>query len=178
MQSLYPCSHELVSLASGRMPFMFFVFLYLGFGLNVAAQSGNKPPETLIRDGQTALDAGDFSRAIQQFEKAEQLSPDNPDANRGLVLSYLHAGRLLDAQRIAEPAVERWPRDAQLLHLIGLVYFKQGQKQKALQTLQRSESLRPSSSDIHFDIALVHLSQDQYPPAAVELEAAIKLDPN
>ncbi|HZZ14729.1 MAG TPA: tetratricopeptide repeat protein [Candidatus Sulfotelmatobacter sp.] len=126
MQSLHPSPHKLISLAGGQIPLMSLVLLYLTLCLSVAAQSGNQPSAPLIREGQSALDAGDFSRAVQTFEKAEQLSPENPEVNRGLVLSYLHAGRLIDAQRIAESAVERWPRDAQLQHWLGLVYFKQG----------------------------------------------------
>ncbi|HZZ14728.1 MAG TPA: tetratricopeptide repeat protein, partial [Candidatus Sulfotelmatobacter sp.] len=44
--------------------------------------------------------------------------------------------------------------------------------------MRHSESLKPSLSDIHFDIALVELSQDQYGLAANELEQAIKLEPD
>jgi len=53
------------------------------------------------------------------------------------------------------------------------VYFKQRQYEKALRMLKRSEALDSNRSDIHFDIALVELSQDQYPSAATELEKAI-----
>src|ERR1700686_4283897 len=154
MQSVHPSPYKLISLADGRIPLMSLVLLYLTLCLGVAAQSRNQASAPLIREGQSALDAGDFSRAVQTFEKAEQLSPEDLEVNRGLVLSYLHAGQLIDAQRGAEPAVEGWPRDAQLRHWLGLVYFKQGQNEKALAALRYSESLKPSLSDIHFDIAL------------------------
>jgi Flp pilus assembly protein TadD len=53
------------------------------------SQSENSRVTALLRDGQSALDAGDFSRAVQDFENARQLAPDNAEINRGLVLSYL-----------------------------------------------------------------------------------------
>src|SRR5579864_263797 len=154
------------------------LLLYLTLALFARSQSGDQRVTAMIREGQSALDAGDFSRAVQEFENARQLAPENAEINRGLVLGYLQAGRLADAQKVAEFAVSRWPRDARLQHWLGLVYFKEGQHQNALQALQRSESLSPSSSDIHFDIALVYLSKNQYPSAADELEKAIKRDPS
>jgi len=55
---------------------------------------------------------------------ARQIAPDNLQANRGLVLSFLQLGRLTEAEQIGEEAVARWPRDAQLQHWLGLAYFK------------------------------------------------------
>jgi len=40
------------------------------------SQSENSRVTALLRDGQSALDAGDFSRAVQDFENARQLAPD------------------------------------------------------------------------------------------------------
>src|SRR5436190_22428814 len=88
------------------------------------AQSPSLEIQKLVREGQAALDAGDFGRAVNNFERAEQLAPENLEVNRGLLLSYLQAGRLGEAARIGEQATARWPRDAQLQHWLGLTYFK------------------------------------------------------
>src|SRR5258708_1260650 len=105
--------------------FLLFLFFYLMLSFRAGAQSENQPLAVLIRKGQSALDAGDLPRAVQHFEEARQISLENPEVTRGLVLSYLQAGRLVDAQTVGEFAVARWPRDAQLQHWLGLVYFKQ-----------------------------------------------------
>jgi len=131
----------------------------------------------LIRQGQDALDASDFARATHSFEQARQIAPDSLEANRGLVLSYLQEGRLADAEQIGQAAVGHWPNDAKLQHWLGLVYFKKAQNSSALSALRRSETLDGTHYDIHFDIALVLLSDASYAPAATELEKAIKLDP-
>src|SRR5207302_10287610 len=141
------------------------------------AQSQNQRIASLLREGQSALDAGDFAWATRVFEQARQLSPENPLVNRGLLLSYLQSGRLAEAKNLGEAAVSRWPNDPQLHHWLGLSYFKNGQNAKALDVLRHSETLDASHYDIHFDVALVLLSQDQYTEAAQELEKALKIDP-
>lgn len=149
-----------------------FLFFFTGFAIG---QSPNV--SALLRAGQQALEAADFTSAGRSFEQARQLAPDNLEANRGLVLSYLQAGRLSEAEDLGRIAVAHWPKDAELEHWLGLTYFKQSKTADALASLQHSEALDGSGYDIHFDVALVLLSASNYEPAASELEKAVKIDP-
>jgi tetratricopeptide (TPR) repeat protein len=151
--------------------------LMLALACSAAVQLGNGSVTSLIREGQSALDAGDFPRATSEFEQARRVAPENIEVNRGLLLSYLQEKRLDDAERLGQSAVAHWPQDTQLLHWLGLVYFKQQRNAKALEMLRRAEKLNGSQADIHFDMALVLLSDNQYPVAANELEKSTKLDP-
>jgi tetratricopeptide (TPR) repeat protein len=151
--------------------------LAIAFVFGASAQSQNRELESLIREGQSALDAGEFARAASNFERATRMAPDNLEANRGLLLSYLQAKRLSDAENAGQSAIAHWPKDAQLQHWLGLVYFKQGQNAKALEQLRTAEREDGTRFDIHFDLALVLLAEDQYPVAADELQKAIKLQP-
>src|ERR1700680_486668 len=151
--------------------------LAIAFVFGASAQSQNRQLESLLHDGQNDLDAGDFASAVSTFERATQMAPDNLEANRGLLLSYLQAKRLSDAENAGQSAIARWPKDAQLQHWLGLVYFKQGHNAQALEQLRNAERLDSTRFDIHFDRALVLLSEDQYPAAADELQKAIKLQP-
>jgi hypothetical protein len=110
-------SHSCLQAAAGLVCSILFLFLTLAPG--AGAQSGSQSITELVRQAQSSLDAGDFSRAAWNFEQALRLSPESPEVNRGLVLSYLQGGRLADAQRVAEIAVLRWPRDAELQHWLG-----------------------------------------------------------
>jgi tetratricopeptide (TPR) repeat protein len=140
------------------------------------ASAQNERVADLVRQGQAAIQAEQFDRAAQAFEQARQIGPERKDVSRGLVLSYLQAGRLAEAEHVGAAALEHWPNDAELLHLLGLVYFKQQKNDLALSELQRAANLSPSRYDVHFDVALVLLSGDHYSEAAKELETAIKLD--
>jgi len=141
------------------------------------AAAQNQPVTLLIGQGQRALDAGDFAAAASAFEKARQMAPENLEVNRGLMLSYLQEKRLDDAEALGQSAVARWPRDSELRHWLGLVYFKKGANSRALEALRGAEKLNGSEAGIHFDIALVLLSDNRYPEAADELEKAIRSDP-
>src|ERR1700733_3740424 len=121
--------------------------------------------QSLVRSGKAALDAGDLGRASADFEKARQVAPDNLEVNRGLLLTYLEAGRLREAETLGSDAAARWPQDAQIQHWLGLVYFKTGRTELALEALNRSEKLDGSHSDIHFDTGLCVLETKQYSPA-------------
>jgi Flp pilus assembly protein TadD len=151
-------------------------FLLLGLAFHAAAQSGQSAT-VLICQGQAALEAGDFARAADSFEHARQLAPENVEVERGLLLSYLQENRLDDAEKIGRSALARFPRDSELLHWLGLVYFKKGKNAEALEMLRRAEKVNSAQVDIPFDAALVFLADNQYPAAATELEKAVQLDP-
>ncbi|PYV64870.1 MAG: hypothetical protein DMG97_33720 [Acidobacteria bacterium] len=162
-----PSAHGV--LPQSRRAFAFALVMVFCLGSERAMpQSQNSEVQRLLKQGQAALDAGDFTTATAEFQHAEQLSLDNLSANRGLLLSYLQSGRLPDAVDFGTKAVAHWPNDAQLHHWLGLAYFKQKMTTPALQALHRSETLDSASFGTHFDIALVLLSQEQYPPAAEE----------
>src|SRR5271155_4738863 len=144
----------------------------LALAFSIAVPSENESVTVLIRKGQAALDAGDFVSAAYDFERARQIAPESLDVNRGLLLSYLQENSLDDAEKVGRSAIAQFPRDSQLLHWLGLAYFKQGQNPEALETLRRAEKIENSKADIHFDTALVLLSDNRYPDAADELEKA------
>jgi tetratricopeptide (TPR) repeat protein len=143
----------------------------------IAASAQNERVADLVRQGQAAIQAEQFDRAAQAFEQARQISPERKDVSRGLLLSYLQIGRLAEAEHVGTAALGRWPTDVELLHLLGLVYFKQQKNDLALSELQQAAKVSPSQYGVHFDLALVLLSSDHYSEAAKELETAIKLDP-
>src|SRR5437016_5995337 len=57
--------------------------------------------ESLIRSAQAALDAGDYSRAAQQFEQARQTAPEKLEVTRGLLLRS-------EERRVGKECRSRW----------------------------------------------------------------------
>ena len=155
-------------------PWLIWPWLLVAFFCGLLYAQSVQP---LLREGQAALDRGDFEHAIQDFQRVRHSAPQNLQANRGLLLSYLQAGRLNDAEQLGREAVAHWPDDAQLQHWLGLVYFKSQQDAAALQALRRAEQLDGTRFEVHFDLALVLLDQNQSSPAAEELEKTNKLKP-
>jgi len=100
-----------------------------------------------------------------------------PAQTRQQLLQDLDSGQLRDAILLGEQAASRWPRDAQLRHYLGVAYFQTGDLKQAQEQLTRALDLDPKDSKMHFDLALVLLSEQHYTAAADELEASIKLSP-
>jgi tetratricopeptide (TPR) repeat protein len=161
-----------------RRASLLVLVISLCVAIETAVSQSEPSLQHLLRQGQAALDAGEYDVAVASFEAARKIAPDNLPANRGLVLSYVQSGRLPDAVDLGTKAIARWPSDADLQHWLGLAYFKQKMNAPAIQALHRSERLDASHFGIHFDIALVLLSDQQYSQAADELEKAIKLNPS
>src|SRR6202795_278516 len=80
--------------------------------------------QPLIAQGQRALQAGDFAQAARSFEEARELAPGDREVFRDLVMSYLQGRRFPQAVTAGKEAVERWPRDADFRHWLGLAYFQ------------------------------------------------------
>jgi Flp pilus assembly protein TadD len=68
--------------------------LLVTWSLAIAAAQMRPTLEGLIRDGHGAIEAGDFSRALSDFEEAYRLAPGNQEVKRGLVLSCLQTGQI------------------------------------------------------------------------------------
>src|SRR5271166_5069232 len=102
---------------------------------------------------------------------AAQTQDQTPAQLRQQLLQEIDEGELRDAVLLGQQAVSRWPRDAQFRHYLGVAYFKSGDAKQAQEQLTRARELNPKDSATHFDLALVLLSQQNFPGAADELGA-------
>ena len=131
---------------------------------------------TTLERAQRALDAGDAEGAVRLFEEARSAAPDDPQAWSGLAVAYLKAGRPANAEALASTALQRWPRNAEMLHWRGLARFQQQQLPQAEADLKLAKSIA-DSPDLDFDLALVYLTASDYSSAANELESASRGNP-
>src|SRR5205807_961648 len=92
------------------------VCLLLMWNLTTTLAQTASSVQSLTRDGQRAIEAGDFARALTDFEQAYRSAPNNPEVVRGLLLSYLQSGQVAQAVRFGRDATARCPRDAEVRH--------------------------------------------------------------
>ncbi|WP_396446937.1 protein kinase [Actinomadura sp.] len=132
-------------------------------------------PATLLADGLSnqalsMLDLGHAEEADALWERALQADPSNPHAvfNRGLRL--WRAGRMTDAQLIAELEQVRashrddWIGD----HLLGLVHLERGDAERAAAALEAAARRAPGAPEPA--AALARARRLDAPPPAVVLE--------
>ena len=100
------------------------------------------------------------------------IRPDSlRDADK--LLQYIDSGKLQDAVLLGQQSVSHWPDDPELRHYLGIAYFKTGNPKQAEEQLTHARDLDPKDSAIRFDLALVFLSEQNYPGAADELQASM-----
>ena len=116
---------------------------------------------------ETAADAawdGEWERAIEAYQRALEMSPDNANALSGLGLSYANAGRWADALEAYEEANEKAPQDAGLLERIAEAHEKLGHKEAAAKS--------------YLTAAEIYLKEDQAEDLALERwKDAARVDP-
>src|SRR5437868_11078979 len=149
--------------------------------LIVVTLAGPSFPQTsqslsaLLRRGQRQLDSGDFSQAIQTYEVAVQLAPENEAAFSGFVYSLLKAKQLSRAVAFGQQATVKWSNSPELHHWLGLAYFQSGDLSAGEEQLARAVALKANDYDSVFDLSLIRLAKKDYSKAATSLETALRL---
>lgn len=94
-----------------------------------------------------------------------------------LAAEHLAAHRYGEARQIADRLLAAQPDDPELLHLSGLVRFRQGEVDEAIDALSRSLELRPDSADVLANLAQMQFELENYEAALACFGAALDLAP-
>jgi tetratricopeptide (TPR) repeat protein len=94
--------------------------------------------------------AGHWPRAEADFQKALELSPEQPYVLNYLAYTWVEHGlNLAQAQRMLERAVELRPNDGNIVDSLGWALFKLGDIPGAVRWLERAVELEPRNSVIN-----------------------------
>jgi len=102
---------------------------------------------------------------------------DTPKASFDRAATFLRAGDAVLAERIARQALNAFPRDANLLCLLGASLVKQDKPQEAEHTLSRAIRIMSDFSRAHEGLAEALMMQGKLPEALASLERAAELEP-
>ncbi|HEV2380581.1 MAG TPA: tetratricopeptide repeat protein [Terriglobia bacterium] len=112
--------------------------------------------------------------AESEFEATLRERPDDREANYNL-------GTLLLAKKQPKLAITYFgrvkPQDPQVLFNLSQAYFAAGQKAKGLEIAKSLSELAKDNVRAHFTLGVLLASQEQYPDAIHEFEAADALEP-
>ena len=102
---------------------------------------------------------------------------DTPKASFDRAATFLRAGDAVLAERICRQALNAFPRDANLLCLLGASLVKQEKPQEAEHTLSRATRIMNDFSRAHEGLAEALMMQGKLPEALASLERAAELEP-
>lgn len=107
----------------------------------------------------------------------QDTNDSSPKASFDRASTFLRAGDAVMAERMCRQALNTFPRDANLLCLLGAALIKQGKANEAEHTLSRATRIMSDFSRAHEGLAEALILQGKLPEALESLERALKLEP-
>lgn len=130
------------------------------------------------RAGTAAFLTGDLNAAKQQFERALEHKPDDPEALNSLGQVLDHAGDIEGAvarfERAIQLAPDKWTYHFNLAHAVG----RQAQWERAATEYREAARLFPEDYATQYNLAMALHHQGKDAAAIPEFERAIQLAPS
>ncbi|HEX4970392.1 MAG TPA: tetratricopeptide repeat protein, partial [Steroidobacteraceae bacterium] len=104
--------------------------------------------------------------------------PLAPRATFDEAIALINAGNLADAEARCRAALQTYPRDVNMLALLGALLVKMNRAEEAATTLRQAIALAPTFAKPHEDLGRLLVQQNLMQEALPHLERAIRLDPN
>ena len=99
--------------------------------------------------GLSLVREGDRKRALQEFERAAQLAPDQPRYTYVYAVALHSAAGTTDAIAVLERASTRWPGNRDVLMALATMQRDAGQTEAALRTAARLAQAYPHDRDVN-----------------------------
>ncbi len=127
--------------------------------------------------GNAYSDKGDKDRAIQDYDKAIELNPQNADAfnNRGVV--YRNKGDKDRAIQDYDKAIELNPQHAEVFYNRGVTYSDKGDKDRAIQDYDKAIELNPQHAEAFNNRGVAYSDKGDKDRAIQDYAKAIELNP-
>lgn len=106
-----------------------------------------------------------------------QRPPTAPKALFNAVIALIEEGRLGDAESRCRAAMERYPRDVNMMGLLGALLVKLDRREEAEATLREVIAAAPTFAKPHEDLGYLLMQSGRTADALPVLERATRLDP-
>jgi Tfp pilus assembly protein PilF len=119
----------------------------------------------------------DWRDDVTLYTKTLAQSPDSYTILNNLGTVYWREGRIEDARRLWERALQIRPAQANVLNNLGLYYLRVHQDAAAEEYFRQSMLRRPYYADPHLNLGGLLRKEEKWNEAALQLKAAIALSP-
>lgn len=131
-----------------------------------------------IRRGNRARSEGRQQNAMDEYQRATEVDPENAAAYVGLGLIYSDLGHLEKAVKEYNKAIELDPNYALAYNNRGVVYKELGQMEEALKNYDKATELDPNYALTYFNQGVVYKELGDVEKALKDYDKAIELNPN
>ena len=147
------------------------------------ARKSNDPEEAvalgqLLAEGGEWMRRGQVEAAIERFQRARCVAPEDPAALLNLAVAQRRSGRAAEARALLNQALELasdWP---EIFHNLGSLELGEGRLEEALEPLKRALDLAPDWPEPFHTLGLVHRRMQQLSEALQAFDEALRLRPD
>ncbi|MEX2143769.1 MAG: tetratricopeptide repeat protein [Anaerolineales bacterium] len=184
----YPALKQALELNPNSMSAQLFNALYwqrqsdfeqanLHFFIAAGLEPGN--PAIYIQWGKSAMLAGELIEARELFERAAELTPDDPTVWKALAEYSIESE--LYVEELGVPAASRLvtadPTDVEAMTLLGRAYVLLGKGVTGRVFLERAVELDPNYALGHYYLAIFLIAEGEIEQALIDLNRVIALSP-
>ncbi len=144
-----------------------------------ALEVGPKYPEAIFRHAALMEQQGDYDKAVADYRTLVEVAPESAAAQNNLAYTLLLAGgNDEEALNHAAIAAEKRPRDAGVLHTLGLAQMRTGALEDAEKNLRRATEIDPANPTIMYDFGRLLAQKDLKEEAAKRVRYALAMSRN
>ena len=134
--------------------------------------------DVYVDRGILAYDARQYSEALQAFQEALRLNPDNVNALYYTALTYLALEQYSAAQSGLEQAQKLAPTDLDVAFQLGVTYFTQQQFDKAEPLFRQVFASQPQRQNVGYYLGFLEYRKQAYREAVRSFRANVPSDEN
>jgi len=128
--------------------------------------------------GDRFYESGRLDEAVQEFQRALTLDPDNVNVHNSLGVCYANMGKFEEAVAEFSRVTELEPSDFMAHYNLGCALLSLARKGEAQHAFSRAAELEPDNAAAHFQLAKLYRKQDRLEEALTHLGRTVDLNSN
>jgi Tfp pilus assembly protein PilF len=142
-----------------------------------SVQTSEERVVALITEGNELLAQGNHAAAVQKFEQAIAISPEEEDLHYNLAIALAKLGKTADARKHYEEALRIFPDYAEAHNNLGNLLMNENNLEEASAHFREAIKSMPDNASFHNNLGTALGRQKRIAEAIVEFEEAVRRAP-
>jgi len=156
-----------------------FPAIFLFFCAPIDNKDKGRLYDAYYNTGLSFMQVGDYSSAIENFMKAENIRKDDPKLYNAMGLAYMGKGLLNESEFYLKKALKLNPDYSEARNNLGVVLYQMGRYDEAIREFEKvlSDVLYKTPQQAYLNLGLVYFAKGDMRRAVFYFKKAISIDP-
>jgi tetratricopeptide (TPR) repeat protein len=173
-------NYQALARLTGKTPEIYYwkTKAYQKLAIEALGHLGRLPDSPQLHEllGRIHMDERQFPAAVEEWQKAYDLSGKNPAVGRQLVLALFQVQNFTEARQVLESMLQQSPQAPDLNYMYGFTLLSLKQPKEAAHYLEISLKRDPENLAAHSTLAQAYLAMGESKQAIPHLKAALPTD--